>query len=90
MNPTGEKFLLDKHKELLKNAEKFKCNSCAVVYDQKDAHGPFLWKPASKMTQRLANGRAATFVLCPECSRLPDEETRPKIEAGLAKYGLFG
>lgn len=90
MNPTVGKFLLDKHREMLKEATQFKCNACGSIGDSKDADGPHLWKPANQMTERLAGGRNATYVICAECSHLPEEATRPQIEAGLAKQGLFG
>jgi hypothetical protein len=90
MNPTTGPLLLDKHRDMLKTATKFKCNACSQIGDSPKAQGPFLWKPANKMTKRLAGGRAATYVLCEECANLSDEVTRPKIEASLAQYGLFG
>jgi hypothetical protein len=88
--PTTGQRMLDKHRDLLKTATKFKCNACGQIGDSPKAQGPFLWQPASKMTKRLAAGRPATYVLCEECANLPDEVTRPKIEAEFAKLGLFG
>jgi len=88
--PTTGAFLLDKHREMLKTASKFKCNACGDFGDSPKAQGPFLWKPSNKITKRLAGGRAATYVLCEHCANLPDEVTRPKIEASLAQFGLFG
>lgn len=88
--PTTEAFLLDKHREMLKTATKFKCNACGQIGDSPKAQGPFPWRPSNKITKRLAGGRAATYVMCEECANLPDEVTRPKIEAELAQRGLFG
>lgn len=90
MNPNTGKLLLAKHRELLGRAEKFTCNACGLIYEIRTIQGPFLWKPNSGMTKKLAQGRVGTFVLCEDCARLPEKETRQKIEAGLAKNGLFG
>lgn len=89
MSPT-EQALFDKLKAYLATAERFQCAACSIARPRDEALGVFLWKPNSKMMARAARGKTAPYVICTECGRKPERETRPLIEATLAKNGLFG
>jgi hypothetical protein len=89
MSPAEQK-MVDALKANLKSCQRFQCASCLVAKKPGEALGVFLWKPDSKMMKRAAQNRIAPYVICDECGRKPEKETRPLIEATLAKKGLFG
>lgn len=89
MSPT-EQAMVDKLKTYLQTSERFQCAACSIARPRNEALGVFLWKPGSKMMARAAQNRIAPYVICTECGRKPERETRPLIEAMLAKKGLFG
>lgn len=89
MSP-AEQALVDKLRANLENCQRFQCAACLVAKPPKDALGIFLWEPASPMMERAAGNRFSPYVICKECGRKPEKETRPLIEATLAKAGLFG
>jgi len=85
-----ERSMLEKHRANLEVAKRFQCAACSIVKTLREGDDVYVWKPESGMMKRLAKNNVATFVLCSECSRKPDKETRPQIEASLSKRGLFG
>lgn len=89
MSPT-EQALVDKQKAVLAQSIRFQCAACSIAKPKEEALGVFVWKPGSRMMKTASQGRAATYVICGECGRRPESETRPLIEASLAKRGLFG
>lgn len=89
MSP-AERAMVDKLKAQLQTSQRFQCAVCLIARPRKEALGVFLWKASSKMMARAAQDRIAPYVICEECGRKPEKETRPLIEATLAKNGLFG
>lgn len=89
MSP-AEQAMVDQLKAYLDNCQRFQCAACLVAKLPEEALGIFLWRPDSKMLKRAAEDRIAPYVICTECGRRPEQETRPLIEATLAKHGLFG
>lgn len=88
----AERAQYDKLKYYMQVCEKFTCSCCNRATAKKDFDDVYVWRPKDAMTRKLVSksNRCAVYVLCRECSRLPEKESRPKIEATLAKNGLFG
>lgn len=85
-----ERELYDTLKGYLKVCDRFTCAACNLVHDVSSADDVYLWRPRNRVTKQLAQGRTGPYVICVNCSRKPEAETQPQIEATMAKQGLFG
>jgi hypothetical protein len=82
--------MIDALKQRLESSLMFQCAACNIAKGKESAHGVLLWRPKNRMLSRMVENRVGTYVICSECAKLPDKETFPRIEATLAKQGLFG
>jgi hypothetical protein len=84
------KAMLDRHRTALAMAKEFICACCEGRFPTKRAAYVAAYEPRNEiMEQNVPKENIATYVVCEECSRLPEAQTHMRVEKYLVRQGLF-
>lgn len=82
--------MVGRHREALAQSKNFRCACCDLIYERKFASHVAAYRPQNEMMERLVPGEnIATYVICQECARMPEEQVFMKVEQFLVKSGLL-
>lgn len=82
--------MIGRHREALAQAQNFRCACCELIYERRFASHVAAYYPHNEMMERLVPGEnMATYVICQECARMPEETVFMKVERFLVKSGLL-
>ena len=86
------KAMVAKHKEALARSKSFRCCCCDLIFPREMASHVDAYVPRDPMMKKLVEGtlgNLATYVVCQECARLPEETMMLKVEKNLVANGLL-
>lgn len=77
--------------ETLQRSNGFKCACCETIYSKREeAAYVAAYQPRTKMMkERVPAQNAAAYVVCVECSRLPDKTVFMRVEQYLIQHGAL-
>lgn len=80
--------LVGKHREALSMAKNFRCACCVNILGKSEASHVGAYVSTNPVMKRLIPGQnLATYVVCLECARLPEEMMLVKVEQYLIGEG---
>lgn len=82
--------MIGRHREALARSEVFRCACCESVLKKEEASHVQAYEPVDPvMKQVVPVENIATYVVCKECARMPEETVRVQVEQYLVKNGLL-
>lgn len=82
--------MVGRHREALARSANFRCACCEGIYPSTEASHVAAYVPHSKVMEQIVPGvNMATYVMCKECARLPEETAFLKVERFLVNSGLL-
>jgi len=80
--------MVGKHREALGMSKNFKCACCVMILGRSEASHVGAYVPTNPVMKKLIPGEnLATYVVCLECARLPEEIMLIKVEQYLITEG---
>ena len=82
--------IVGKHREALARSKHFKCNSCMRIMPSTEASHVEGYEPRTEVMKKLVpEENLASYVICKECARLPEETVFLQVEQNLVQAGLL-
>lgn len=80
--------MVGKHREALSMSKNFKCACCVIILGSSEASHVGTYTPTNPVMQKLIPGEnMATYVVCKDCARMPEEFMLLKVEQYLISEG---
>lgn len=82
--------MIGRHREALARSEVFRCASCERILKRDEASHVQAYEPVDPVMKKVVPvENIATYVVCKECARMPEEMVRIQAEQYLVKNGLL-
>lgn len=82
--------MIGRHREALAQSKVFRCACCESVLDSKEASHVAAYAPEDPIMKKVVpTENIATYVVCKECARMPEETVRVQVEQYLVKSGIL-